>query len=150
MVGEVSDFELAYDMLVIAVGAETNTMNVKGVSEHAHFLKEIGDARKIRTTIMDNVETAYLPGQSKEERQRLLHFVVVGGGPTGVEFAAELRDFLLEDLVRLYPDIAQHMKILVVQSRDHVLNTYDAEISEYTHHVFEKHAHKINILANSR
>lgn len=124
-------------------------MNVAGVTEHTHFLKEMEDAKRIRSTIIDNVETAYLPGQAAEERQRLLHFVVVGGGPTGVEFAAELRDFLQKDLVRLYPDVKRDMRISVIQSREHVLNTYDSEISEYTEHHFRQ-GHEIAVLSQSR
>ena len=73
-------------------------LQTPGVDKHAHFIKEIPDAQNIRTKIMDNIETAYLPGQTEEEQRRLLHTVVVGGGPTGIEFAAELRDFLLVSL----------------------------------------------------
>lgn len=49
------------------------------------------DAQKIRIRVLDCFENAALPSKSPEERDRLLHFVVVGGGPNGVEFAAELR-----------------------------------------------------------
>lgn len=52
---------------------------------------------------MDCIETAAFPGQSAEEIERLLHMVVVGGGPTGIEYAAELHDFLVEDLSKWYP-----------------------------------------------
>ena len=65
-------------------------MNTPGVDKHAHFLKEISDARRIRSAISDAFESAMAPAQSEEEIKRLLHFVVVGGGPTGVEFAAEV------------------------------------------------------------
>lgn len=62
------------------------------------------DARKIRTKLMDCMETAAFPGQTESEVERLLHMVVVGGGPTGVEYAAELYDFLKEDLVMTTPE----------------------------------------------
>ena len=58
------------------------------------FMQEIADARKIRNQIMVNFELATQHGADPEERRRLLHFVVVGGGPTGVEFSAEFYDFL--------------------------------------------------------
>lgn len=83
-------FEMKYDVLVVAVGSDNNTFNIPGVEEHAHFLKEILDARRIRSAISDAFESASVPGQTDEERKRLLHFVIVGGGPTGVEFAAEV------------------------------------------------------------
>ena len=59
-----------------------------------HVCQEIADAQKIRNRILVNMELATQPGMSIEERKRLLHFVVVGGGPTGVEFSAEFYDFL--------------------------------------------------------
>lgn len=66
-------------------------------------MKEVWDAQKIRTKVMDCIETAAFPGQAEEEIERLLHMVVVGGGPTGIEYAAELHDFLKEDLASWYP-----------------------------------------------
>lgn len=59
-------------------------------------LQEISDARKIRNQLIDNFELSVKPGISEEERKRLLHIVIVGGGPTGVEFGAEVYDFLRE------------------------------------------------------
>lgn len=79
------------------LGSKTNTHGVSGL-ENCHFLKTIGDARKIRSKIIDNFEQACLPSTTDEERRKLLSFVICGGGPTGVEFAAELFDMLNEDL----------------------------------------------------
>ncbi len=148
IVGAVSKIELDYDFLVVAVGATSNTFNTPGVKEHCHFLKEISDAQKIRNVIIDLVETASLPGQEAYERQRLLHFVVVGGGPTGVEFAAELRDFLREDVSKIYPGIDKDVMVTLVQSQDHILNTYDKQISQYTKERFQMDG--INLLTNAR
>ena len=57
-------------------------------------IQEVADARKIRNRILNNFELSTQPGTSAEESKRLLHFVIVGGGPTGVEFGAELYDFI--------------------------------------------------------
>ncbi|GAQ91581.1 NADH-dehydrogenase [Klebsormidium nitens] len=124
-------FALDYDYLVVAVGAETNTFGTPGVKEHAYFLKEIDDADKIREKVIDCFETACLPSTTEEEKRRLLHFIVVGGGPTGCEFAAELHDLVEEDLKRLYPECAPYTKVTLVQSADHILNTFDQRISDY-------------------
>ena len=83
IVGKQSDFTLEYDILVTAIGAETATYGTPGVKENTYFLKDIYDAKKIRTNIMDHLETAAYPGQDDTEISRLLSFVVVGGGPTG-------------------------------------------------------------------
>ena len=101
--GDSAQATLEYDYLVIGTGATNQTFGIKGVEEHACFLKEVWDAQKIRTKVMDCIETAAFPGQAEEEIERLLHMVVVGGGPTGIEYAAELHDFLKEDLASWYP-----------------------------------------------
>ena len=62
--------------------------------------------------------------------------MVVGGGPTGVEFAAELHDLIHEDLLNLYPHLHNDVKITLVQSGDHILNTYDERISKYAEQKF--------------
>ena len=80
---EKSTFTIDYDALIIAVGAETSTFNIKGVMEHTHALKEIFDAQMIRRNIINSFENASYPGRTEEEIKKLLHFVVVGGGPTG-------------------------------------------------------------------
>ena len=104
--GDISSTEVPFDLCVVGVGAENATFGIPGVKENSCFLKEVGDAQKIRRRIMDCVETASFKDQSDEERKRLLHMVVVGGGPTGVEFAGELQDFFEQDLKKWIPDIA--------------------------------------------
>ena len=140
--------QLDYDVLVVAVGATSNTFRTPGVEENCFFLKQVEDAQKIRNVIIDLVETASIPGQTEEEIKRLLHFVVVGGGPTGVEFAAEVRDFVREDVAKIYPRIKDHVTVTLVQSRDHVLNTYDQQISSYTEERFKMDG--IDVVMNSR
>ncbi len=86
---------IPYDYLVYAVGADNQTFGIKGVKEYGCFLKELKDADKIRRKLLDCIETAAFVGQTPEEIDRLMHMVVVGGGPTGVEYAGELHDFLI-------------------------------------------------------
>lgn len=80
------------------------------------------DAQKLRRSVIDCFEKASIPSLTEEERRTNLHFVVVGGGPTGVEFAAELHDFIKEDLVNIYPVVKDLVKITLIQSGDHILN----------------------------
>jgi NADH:ubiquinone reductase (non-electrogenic) len=61
-----------------------------------YCIQEVADARLIRNRILTNFELATQQATSEEERKRLLHFVIVGGGPTGVEFGAEFYDFLMQ------------------------------------------------------
>ena len=73
-----------------------------------------------------------------QERKKLLSFVIVGGGPTGVEVAAEVYDMVTDDMKRLYPNLMKDVKIRVVELMDHVLSTYDRKIGEYTGKLFSR------------
>ncbi|CAI0468342.1 unnamed protein product [Linum tenue] len=132
------EFVVDYDYLVIAMGARPNTFNTPGVVEHCNFLKEVEDAQKIRRSVIDAFEKASLPSLSDEERQKMLHFVVVGGGPTGVEFAAELHDFVKEDLVKLYPAAGKYVKITLLEAADHILTMFDKRITEFAEDKFKR------------
>ncbi|CAG8634684.1 5200_t:CDS:10, partial [Paraglomus occultum] len=146
--GDESSFYVPYDKLIIAVGSQSITHGVEGI-EHCHFLKTINDARGIRKKIMDNFEKASLPTTSAADKKRLLSFVVCGGGPTGVEFAAELYDFLTEDVVKYFPRVLRdEVSVSIIQSQDHILNTYDAKISHYTEKKFARD--HINVITNAR
>ncbi|OTA98550.1 hypothetical protein M426DRAFT_325887 [Hypoxylon sp. CI-4A] len=146
--GEEVRFYVPYDKLVIAVGSVTNPHGVKGL-ENCFFLKDINDARMIRNQVMKNLELACLPTTPDDERRRLLSFVVSGGGPTGVEFAAELFDLLNEDLTRRFPRLLRNeISVHLIQSRQHILNTYDEALSKYAEDRFARD--QVEVLVNSR
>ncbi|KAG8833379.1 hypothetical protein FRC17_010775 [Serendipita sp. 399] len=137
-----------YDKLVIAVGSVSSTHGVPGL-EHCFQLKTISDSRSIRRRILDNFETASLPTTTSEERKRLLTFVICGGGPTGVETAAEIFDLCQEDIVNYFPKICRkEVSIYVIQSRDHILNTYSENISKYAEQRFNRD--DIKVVTNAR
>lgn len=131
------EFEMPYDILVYAVGAEANDFNCPGVKEHAFLFKEVEHARSIRNKISDVFEKAALPSTTDEEREKLLSFVVVGAGPTGVEVAADLADFLDDDVKDLYPNLAKFVKVQLISTSGDVLSAYDKGVSEATFEVFE-------------
>jgi NADH:ubiquinone reductase (non-electrogenic) len=145
-VSDGTSFSLWYDILVISVGAENSTFGIPGVVEHAHFLKEISDARAIRRDIIENFERASAPGIDSAERRRLLHFVVVGGGPTGIEFAAELNDFVNEDIRSWYPHIVDDVGITVLEA-DKILSSFDATLREYTLKLFRRQRIQVRLKA---
>ncbi|GMM29387.1 hypothetical protein DAMA08_021320 [Martiniozyma asiatica (nom. inval.)] len=141
-------FYVPYDKIVVAVGSISNTHGVKGL-QHTNQLKTAEDALAIRRKILHNFEKACLPTTTDEERKKLLSFVICGGGPTGVEVAAEIFDLINEDMPRLYPKLLrQEVSVHVIQSRSHILNTYDQTISEYAMKRFERD--NIDLLINSR
>ncbi|KAK6858929.1 pyridine nucleotide-disulfide [Apiospora arundinis] len=106
-------FDVPYDKLVIACGSYSQTFGIEGVRQHAFFLRDVGDARKIRLKVLQCFERATLPTTSDRDRKKLLHFAIVGGGPTGIEFAAELHDLIRDDLSKLYPGLQGFVGITI-------------------------------------
>ena len=90
-------FTLPYDTLVLAPGSVANSFGTPGVEAHARTLKSFDDVVNLRAAIHDRFEAAALPGVAPDARDRLLSFVICGGGPTGVELAAELADAFAPD-----------------------------------------------------
>lgn len=131
-------FDISWDKLVIAVGCYAETFGTKGVKENAFFLKDVGDARRIRNRILSSFETANLPTTSSDVKKALLTFAVVGGGPTGIEWAAEMHDLIADDLSRLYPDIAHLAKVTVYDVAPKVLSMFDERLSKYAMETFDR------------
>lgn len=124
------EFEVEYDRLVVTVGAKTNTFGIPGVEENCHFLKEISDAKHIRTKLVNCFERASVPGISDEEKRRRLSFVIIGAGPAGLEFAAELRDFIEQDGPKYYCDLIPFISIKLVEATSTVLAPFDKPLQE--------------------
>lgn len=141
-------FKVPYDILVLSVGSINNTFGIKGVEQYCNFFKSIEDANAFRRRVTECFERAALPATPDDERKKLLSFVVVGGGPTGVEVAAELYDMIQEDMSKLYPKVVQDVKVSVVELTDHLLSTYDRAIAVYTTDQFKRAG--ISTLLNSR
>ncbi|KAI3336570.1 FAD/NAD(P)-binding domain-containing protein [Xylariaceae sp. AK1471] len=131
-------FDVPYDKLVIAVGAYSQTFGIEGVKEYANFLRNVGDARKVRMRILQCFEKASLPITTDEERRKMLHFAIVGGGPTGIEFAAELHDLIRDDLSKTYPDLAKFINITVYDVAPKVLPMFDQKLAQYAMNTFKR------------
>lgn len=127
----VPTFKISYDKLIIAVGCYSQTFGTKGVKENAMFLKDVGDARRIRRRILELFEMAVLPTTTDQVRNHLLHFAVVGGGPTGMEFAAQLCDLVHQDLRALYPGLTDFVRISLYDVAPKVLPMFDASLADY-------------------
>ncbi|TFA98239.1 putative NADH dehydrogenase [Trichoderma ghanense] len=144
-------FNVGYDKLVIAVGAYSQTFGIPGVRDHAHFLRDVGDARRIRLRVLSLFEQCSYPTSqgsssthvaegslSEADKRSLLHFVIVGGGPTGIEFAAELHDLIHEDLKRLYPELMPLVRITVYDIAPKVLPMFDQALAQYAMDTFAR------------
>ncbi|CAI9279743.1 unnamed protein product [Lactuca saligna] len=123
-------FKVAYDKLVIASGAEPLTFGIKGVKEHAHFLREVSHAQEIRKKLLLNLMVSENPGVSEEEKERMLHCVVIGGGPTGVEFSGELSDFIVRDVFQRYAHVKNYVRVTLIEANE-ILSSFDVGLRQY-------------------
>ena len=119
------------------MGARAATFGVPGVKQFTFPLRQLSDARAIRTRLIEVFERASSPFCDDVERARLLNFVIVGGGPTSIEFAAELYDFLQQDVKRLFPELIPFCHVSLVEAGSRVLGSFSANLSEYVKKLYE-------------
>lgn len=124
-------FEIPYDKLVISVGAVARTFNTPGIKENAMFFKDVGDAKRVKRRVRECFELAALPTTPLEMRKWLLHFPIVGAGPTGTELAGALRDYIYGDMIKVYPSLAGLPKITLYDVAPKVLSMFDESLSQY-------------------
>lgn len=125
-------FEIGYDVLVIAVGASVADYGIPGVAEHALTLVDVADGRRLRRGLLEQFARAEIPGLSADEVRRRLTFVVCGGGPTGVEVAAEIDDLLDRELKWMHRDLAASARVVLVEATARLLTSFDEALAAYT------------------
>ncbi|KAF0094244.1 MAG: NADH dehydrogenase [Puniceicoccaceae bacterium 5H] len=141
------DVTLQFDQLVLALGATIDLSRVPGMSEHALLMQNVGDAMKLRAHLISRFEEANLVTDAQAKR-RLLRFVVVGGGYSGVETAGEIED-MMRDMVRFYEYIQpEDYEVVLVHSRDHLLPTLTSKLGDYCQRALEKRG--LRIILNER
>ncbi|HET7026467.1 MAG TPA: NAD(P)/FAD-dependent oxidoreductase [Candidatus Limnocylindrales bacterium] len=118
-----------YDALIVALGSVTDLVAVPGMVEHGVGIRTLGDAFYLRNRALDMLEEARIE-PDPERRQRLLTFVVAGGGSTGVEVAAELKD-LVELAARSFRDVRLEPRVVLVHSRSIVLSELGERLGRY-------------------
>ena len=114
--------EIEYDYLVLATGSDTNFFGMQGVAERALPMKSVSEAMRIRNAVLQAFEAATITDNQKE-RQELMTFVVVGGGPTGVETAGALAELKKHVLPHDYPELdLRLMRIYLLEAAPRALN----------------------------
>lgn len=124
--------EISYDYLIMAAGGTTNYFGMQSVEEHSFGLKEIHEATAIRNHILRQFELA---GQESDlqRRRALLTFVVVGGGPTGVECAGAISELIRLVLTRDYPRLnLKDVQVILIEAADRLLANLTADLSAET------------------
>jgi NADH dehydrogenase len=138
-----NDLLVPFDTLVIAVGSVTNYYGVPGAMEYTRPFKTIVDAMYVRARVVELFEMAE-QAETAEQRKRLLTFVIVGGGVTGVEVAAELSDMALDTLLPKYPSISRSdFSVTIVETGDRIIPAARPEHSRYVHRFLAKRGVKI-------
>jgi NADH:ubiquinone reductase (H+-translocating) len=133
-----NELVVPYDTLVIAVGSVTNYYNVPGAEEHTRPFKTIVDAMYVRARIVELFEMAEQAGTA-ERRKELLSFVIVGGGITGVEVAAEMTDMALDTLMPKYPSVtSSDFSVTIIEVGDRVIPAALPQHSAYVQRYLER------------
>jgi NADH dehydrogenase len=139
---------IAYDYLVLAVGGQTNFFGLGAVEENGFQLKSIEDATATRNHLLRTFERASRE-VDPEVRKALLTFVVVGGGPTGVETAGALAELITHVLAKDYPHMdLSEVRVLLVEAIGTVMLAYPDELRKATVKLLEDK--KVEILLNTR
>ena len=121
--------EIAYEHLVLAFGTRANLDLVPGLEQHALPLKLVGDAMAVRNRVLQRVARIELE-RDPVVRQRLGHFIVIGGGFSGVEVAGSIADFL-RGALRYYPRVEPHeLKVTLLQDADRLLPELPAPLGD--------------------
>jgi len=140
--------ELGYDYLILAPGSTTNTFGTPGVDKHAFFMRELGDAVAVRNQVIDCFERA-AASRSTGLQQELLRFVIIGGGPTGVEVATEIHDLIENVLLGRYPEIVPSLiEVWLVQSGKQLLPGWHTQVVEIASRQLSRL--KIKVLLDSK
>lgn len=118
---ETTSGALSYDYLILAIGGETNFFGLGGIARHGFGLKDVPDALRIRHEVLRNFELAILEPDAGR-RRAYLTFVVVGGGPTGVEMAGSLSELIRLVLAKDYPRLnLNDTRVLLLEAADRLL-----------------------------
>lgn len=135
----------AYDWLVIATGAETNFYGIDSVERGAFGLKDLPDGMALRNHVLDCFEAALLE-TDPAARQAWLTFLVVGGGPTGVEYAGALCELFRLVLPADFPDLdVRRSRVILVEALDRLLYEFPSELGDYTKAALERRGVEVRL-----
>lgn len=143
----VNEEKIGYDYLIMAMGSETNYFGTAGAAEHCFTLKSLDDALDLKghyISLMDRAATM----SDREARRNLLHTVIIGAGPTGVELAAETAELFFHSFSKYYPqDIIDDVAITLVQRGSDVLPAFDPYVRRKALETLERNG--VDVMLNT-
>ena len=138
------DHRVGFKHLVLALGSVTDLSSVPGMTEHGWPMKNVADALRLRAALINRLEEANLV-EDDATRQRLLTFVVVGGGYTGVETAGQMHDFIRQ-AHRFYVNLQRAtIRVVLVHSREELLGEIGPELGAYARQTLEKRGVEVRL-----
>jgi NADH:ubiquinone reductase (H+-translocating) len=139
---------IAYDYLILAVGGETNFFGMESVMENAFQIKDIESAVSTRNQMLRMFERASREAD-EEKRRAMLTFVVVGGGPTGVETSGALAELISHVMRKEYPTLdIRETRVLLLEARNALIESYPDELRRATHRLLGKK--NVEVMFNAR
>lgn len=127
----ISEQEVPYDYLVVGIGSQPNFFNIPGAEQYAFTMKSLEQSIVLRNHIIKCFELAAVE-TTPEARKRWLTFTVVGGGPTGVEFAGALMELVHGAFSKDFPEIdMEQVHVILLEASDHLLDGMPNVLSDY-------------------
>ncbi len=125
------DHDIHYDYLILAAGSSSNFFGIAGAQEYAFPLKGMEEGIALRNHILSRFEHA-LHEPDPDVRRRRLTSVIVGGGPTGVEFAGALAELVQGPLRKDFPGLDfRSVRILLLEAKDSILDMLPDSLRDY-------------------
>jgi NADH:ubiquinone reductase (H+-translocating) len=136
---------LGYDYLILAAGGQTNFFGLHSVEQNSFQLKDIDSAVATRNHLLGIFEQASRE-TDETKRRTLLTFVVVGGGPTGVETAGSLAELVTHVMAKDYPQMdLGEARVLLLEASDHLMGNYPAKLRQATFDLLRKKRVEIHL-----
>ena len=146
---DLHEHTLKYDYLVIALGSENNFFGNKDIENNSFTMKTIDDAIALRNHIIRILEQANLEQDNHDLRKRLLTFVVVGGGFSGVETVGSVNDFVRDTIRQYYPNTYMtDVRIILVSATDKILEQIDENLGKFALEKLEENG--VEFIMNSK
>ncbi|MGB4269217.1 MAG: NAD(P)/FAD-dependent oxidoreductase [Spirochaetota bacterium] len=139
--------EIPFDYLVISAGSENNYFNIPGVAAYSFPLKTLDDAMVLRNHILTCFERASFVAD-EQQRKRLLTVTIVGGGPTGVEFAGALAELVTGPLKKDFPELKnEKISLYLVEASNRLIGMFPEKLGYYTKTQLQKKG--VEVLLNT-
>ena len=131
---ELNESKIDYDYLIIALGSKTAFYNIPGAEENSFTLKSLDDAIRLRNHFIHMFELA-----AKSQDEGILTFILVGGGATGVELAAEMSDYFYKTFSKIYPkEVIDKVKIILIEKGNELIPQFSYKLRKIAFEVLKK------------